>query len=68
MGKHFLILYMNKIHRCGYRHARKHTFCCCSKRANKNTISSIRGMAWHLQLKCTDVMTVQGIFSRLSQT
>lgn len=68
MGKHFLMLCMDKIHRCGYRHARKRTFCCCSKRANKNTISSISRMAWHSQLKFTDVMTVQGIFSRLSQT
>lgn len=48
-GKHFCMLCMDKIYRCGYRCARKCTFCCCSKRSNKTTISSLSRMAWHLQ-------------------
>ena len=47
--KYFPMLCMNKIHMCGYRRARKHTFCCCNKRPNKNPISSRSRMARHLQ-------------------
>lgn len=49
MGKHFLMLCMDKIHRCGYRHARKHTCCCCNKRSNKKAISGVSKMAWYLE-------------------